>query len=396
MNQFHKGHTCSKNWVSKLCLTLLLFSTTLTKAQSVDPGVPSEVGLPESMGAMGDSITAGFFANFSRRNANLAWVETWFIVRSLTAGALFQLDGLERKDLSWSVGHNKTGQVLSHARRLAALDPSHELKVYNAAVSGDEVNDVLTAQLPRLNQFARSKLGQEYPDFVTIFIGANDVCADSMEGTTSVQDFYNRLDRIVGEIVSKSPRSRVLVSGLPDIESLRRVAHGARLWGWGPLKTCDDVWNLAKVCPTLTTISDPVVREQVKQRVDDYNLAMQDVVERHNATAGDRIHFVADTFAIPFNKDHLSMDCFHPNASGQNLISEVTFKHTWWPTSHHFDTELKQKMAMKSRCEMELKRAEMALESQSEPAPMSETCWQWFKKPESSRTIGRVKYFKKD
>lgn len=349
--------------------------------------------LPSSMGALGDSISAGLLANFSRETANKPSVEAWFVMRSLVAAAIFQLKGLEKKDLSWSAGYGASGLVLSHARRLAALDSSRTLKTFNVAHSGDTVQDILDIQLPKLNGLSRNKLGQEYPDYVTILIGANDVCDASMAGVTSVQDYYDRLDKVVHDVLSRSPRSKIMLSSLPNIESLRQVALGARLWGWGAFEKCEDVWNAIKLCPTLTTISDPAIREQVKQRVDDYNLAARDIVERYTKSMGDRIRYGDGTFKVQFGKDHLSMDCFHPNPAGQNILSKVTFNSSWWPTSGHFDDDLKARMSMKMRCEGERAMEESSLHSNM-PQLMSRQCWDWFHHtPQAQKEIGSVKYY---
>jgi len=354
-----------------------------------------QVFLPQSMAALGDSISAGLFANFSRKNANLPWIETWFVLRSLSAATIWQLKGLEKKDFAWSAGYNTHGKVLTHARRLAALDPSRSLKVMNVAHSGDTVLDILSEQLPKLNAASQKNLGQAYPDYVTILVGANDICAKDMTDTTSVQDFHDRLDKVVSEILEKSPRTKVMLSSLPNIDRLRKVAWGARLWGWGALKKCEDVWNLVKLCPTLTTIEDPIVRDAVKQRVDDFNLVARDVADRHNQDHAGRIRFTEETFKVAFTADHLSMDCFHPNPSGQNELSRATFSSSWWPTDGKFDSELLAKMHLKTKCDSEHSREAAGSASRSNSYRMSSECWKYFyRTPDEDKNIGSIKYYK--
>ena len=252
------------------------------------------------------------------------------VLRLLAFGVTKEKEVLEFRNLSWSTGMDSRLRVISHARRLASLDKKRSLKVLNAAVSGDEVLDVLDGQLPRLQQWSRENLNQEAPDYVTVLIGANDVCADITDHMTPTDTFHNRIEDVVGQILAKSPKTHVLVSSLPNIEKLRGVAKEAKDFGWKPVKTCEDVWKIVKLCPTITTLSDPEERRKVGDRVNDYNNAMSDVVEKMAKNYGDRVRYSKSTFDVQFTADDLAIDCFHPNSSGQAKLSAATWKDSWW------------------------------------------------------------------
>ena len=95
--------------------------------------------VPYVMGALGDSISAGF--NASRYGDN--------------------------RELSWTGGQDSQGQVQSHARKLQTILGGRKVIVQNEAFVGAE-----SAQLARQSaRLLRTRL-----DYVTIAIGSNDVC----------------------------------------------------------------------------------------------------------------------------------------------------------------------------------------------------------------------------
>ncbi|HEY5629376.1 MAG TPA: SGNH/GDSL hydrolase family protein, partial [Candidatus Limnocylindrales bacterium] len=69
---------------------------------------------------------------------------------------------------SWSTGTNST--VVSHYTRLLALNSAIAGHVYNDAKSGAKMAD--------LNGQMTTVVGQK-PDYVTVLMGANDVCTSS-------------------------------------------------------------------------------------------------------------------------------------------------------------------------------------------------------------------------
>jgi len=120
---------------------------------------------------------------------------------------------------------------------------------------------------------------------------------------------------------------------LPNIASLKAKAESARLLP--PFyNQCRNLWETLNVCPTLTR-STGAERELVRQRVRDYNTALSEVVAELRASKGDRIRLATDTAEADYNQNHVSVDCFHPNPDGQQLLSDNTWSATWWAADYN-------------------------------------------------------------
>ncbi len=288
-----------------------------------------EVPLPRSVASMGDSITAGMFANFKRQEMIFPWVQTHFEIEMAAFFATKDVGVLERRRLSWSTGIDRSNQVTSHVSRILDLNGRRRFPIFEAAVSGNDSSN-LQDQLNQILTWSRANLSQSAPDYVTILIGPNDICADSAAQMTDTQIFKDRVAAVAESLLSTSASTRILISALPNIENLRSVAKDAILTGVGATARCKDLWKLSKLCPTLTTISDPNERLIIAQRVVDYNQALQKIVEEKLNSYGDRIRFAPEPYNISFTANDLSLDCFHPNVYGQELISESTWKSSWW------------------------------------------------------------------
>jgi hypothetical protein len=170
-----------------------------------------------------------------------------------------------------------------------------------------------------------------------------------------VSTYYSNVVRVVDEVLTKSPNSKMLVGSIPNIESLRAVARNAKLHVG---LSCEKLWKTIKLCPTLTTEDNPQERAIIAQRVIEYNQALRDIVQTRRDIFGDRIRYAKKTYEVAFTKDHLSVDCFHPNPEGQALLADVTFESSWWADKWtkrkaEIDAEIKRRKAAECR----LKRA---------------------------------------
>jgi lysophospholipase L1-like esterase len=307
---------------------------TPTPSPSTTPVVdlPNDA-LPRSIASLGDSITAGALAHLDRRNAWQPGVLAYLTGEII--GGLFvdggMVEDLEKKHLSWSTGLDDKGRVWTHARRLERL-AGYELAVGNFAVSGSEAKDVLDEQVPELLDWSRRELGQGAPDYVTLLIGANDICADDSAGMTSTDEYKERVKSVVSQLVDASEGTKVLVSTVPDIASLKSKAENATLAP--PLyNRCKNLWETMKVCPTLTR-STGAERERVRQRVKDYNTALGEIVAELRAAKGDRVRIAGNVATADYGKDHVSVDCFHPNPDGQQLLADKTWQSSWWASDY--------------------------------------------------------------
>lgn len=294
-----------------------------------DQALPLSYSLPSSMGALGDSITAGALANYQRKQA--PYVAPIFVTQIILSLLTGNMRPMERQDYSWSTGWNPLRPVNSHFHRLRSLTArGHSLRSYNAAFSGAQAQDVLKEQLPDLVEWSQKRLGQAAPDYTTLMVGPNDICAENPSGMTPTADFYRDLSIVVDTMLSQSPSSHIFISSIPNVTELRGVARDARAFGVYPVQTCGDLWRVANVCPTLTSLEDPSGRALVAQRVVEFNEALSELARTRAEQYGDRIRFSGRAYQQNFSADDVSIDCFHPNPIGQNRIAAETWKDTWW------------------------------------------------------------------
>src|SRR5215210_4415077 len=124
--------------------SLVLTAAALLSALVVPAAVAdsSVVGYPSSIASTGDSITRAFNT------------------------CSFPFIGCPAN--SWSTGTNST--VNSHYRRILAANPAIQGRNYNDARTGARMNGLLTQVQAAVSQ------GAEY---VTVLMGANDVCTSS-------------------------------------------------------------------------------------------------------------------------------------------------------------------------------------------------------------------------
>lgn len=255
-----------------------------TKSRTKPPATGNSA-YPGSMAALGDSITAGVGSCL----AYLACVRN-----------------------SWATG---TGEdVDSHYQRILAKNPKIKGHAYNFAVPGAEASG-LAAQATRAVDARVS--------YVTVLIGANDACAGSVEGMTSVARFREGVDRGLNRLKKGLPKARVLVVSVPDLY---------RLWQVGR----DDaevvrVWRAGGVCPSMltdpasTAAADEKRRRAVRDRIDAYDGELRAACEKYGSRCRWDDGAVHD---VRFSIDLLNtFDFFHPNLKGQNKLADVT-----WPS----------------------------------------------------------------
>jgi lysophospholipase L1-like esterase len=243
---------------------------------------PPVAGLPASMAALGDSITTGF-------------------------GSCIFLDSCARN--SWSSGDGL--RVKSHLRRIAESNKAirgngHNLAVERARAAG------LPAQAE-----AAVKLKVEY---VTVLIGANDVCHAGADQMTSPAAFRKEIDRALAVLGKGLPEARLLVASVPDLYRLWELGHtnsaAIRAWSRG-------ICPALLANPTSTAEADAARRAAVRARVDAYNRELAGACRAYGPRCrydGGAVHDAGFTLNM-LNV----LDYFHPDADGQSRLAEVTF-----------------------------------------------------------------------
>jgi len=245
--------------------------------------------MPAKMAAVGDSITQA----------------------ASTAGSL----GSDAPQNSWSTGTSAT--VNSHYLRLLAAGAQISGQNYNRSVSGAKVGNLATQM---------GTLASIQPDYLTVLIGGNDLCTDTVGQMTSVTDFRAQfsaaMTTLLGDATTTgvSPNTNVLVVSIPDVYQLWDLFKGN---GWARF-----IWSVGGVCqsllanPTSTQPADVQRRSDVSQRNIDFNTQLAQVCGAYPT----RCLFDGNAaFATKFITSDVSGDYFHPSVAGQAKLASVSW-----------------------------------------------------------------------
>jgi lysophospholipase L1-like esterase len=248
------------------------------------PARAESLPLPNSIVAAGDSITRAFDAGID------------CILRDCP-------------QYSWSTGDS--GRVISHYRRILAANPRIAGQNYSLARSGARVADL---------QYMLHYAGFYKADYVTVLIGANDVCTSSIPTMTSTVTFYQEFAAAVGDYFEQNPSGHIFVASIPDIYQL-----------WAVMHTNADAanhWKLFGICQSMLATSNSEADRQVvahQAAVDNYILATVCQYFRNCRWDG----YAVFNYKFPA-ADVSTIDYFHPNVSGENDIADVTWRASYW------------------------------------------------------------------
>ncbi|MET9368539.1 SGNH/GDSL hydrolase family protein [Streptomyces griseoflavus] len=236
---------------------------------------------PDSVAAVGDSITTGFDA-----------------CAVLT----------DCPEVSWATGGSE--QVDSLAVRLLGRTGA-AARSWNYAVTGARMAD-LPAQMARA--------AQRSPELVAVMAGANDACRETTAAMTPVADFRADFREAMRTLRETLPRTQVYVASVPDLK---------RLWSEGRTSALGkQVWKLG-ICPSMLADADAMDaeatlrRETVHQRVRDYNEVLEEVCaeDRRCRFDGGAVH------DYRFGTAQLSRwDWFHPSIDGQSELAAIAYR----------------------------------------------------------------------
>ncbi|MGW7263739.1 SGNH/GDSL hydrolase family protein [Streptomyces sp. NPDC054842] len=236
---------------------------------------------PESLVAVGDSITRGFDACSVLSDC---------------------------PEVSWATGGD--AGVRSLAVRLLGRTGAAE-RSWNYAVTGARMAD-LPGQMTRA--------AARKPELVTVMVGANDACRASVSAMTSVADFRDRFEDAMRTLRTAAPRTQVYVSSVPDLK---------RLWSQGRGNALGkQVWKLG-ICPSMLGDADALDaaanqrRAAVRSRVEAYNSVLEEVCAKDRRCRFDG----GAVFDYRFGTAQLShWDWFHPSRDGQARIAEIAYR----------------------------------------------------------------------
>jgi lysophospholipase L1-like esterase len=248
-------------------------------------GTAAAAPLPSSVAALGDSITQAVD------------VCCWY--------------GNHPAD-SWSTGGASWDGVSSHYERIRAASPA--VVAYNDAVSGARMSDA-----PR----QASKAISRGAGYVTILMGANDLCTSSTAAMTSVETFRRQFHDTLATLQSGAPSARVFVASIPN------VYHLWELYRYDLV--AQSVWAAAGICQSLLSLSNSSAqRDAVRSR----NVAFNTVLAQECGEFANCKFDGNAVFDYPFDRSQVSkLDYFHPSLSGQAALASITWAASWWGTA---------------------------------------------------------------
>jgi lysophospholipase L1-like esterase len=157
--------------------------------------------------------------------------------------------------------------------------------------------------------------------YVTILMGANDVCASTEAGMTPVSTFRSQLDQALTTLKNGLPNASVAVISIPSVYRLWEIgknSSSART-AWSEFNICQSM--LAN--PTSTLQADVDRRNRVRQRNIDYNTQLAQACTAYGASCDFDDNAV---FNYPFVLSQVSSwDYFHPNTSGQAVLAQQSY-----------------------------------------------------------------------
>ena len=270
----------------RICGALCLVSVAAAVAVAA-PIASAAPPLPNSIAAIGDSMTQA------------ADVCCWYG---------------DHPAQSWSTGGGAFDAISSHYERILALKPSVYGHNYNDSVSGAKMRDAQTQAQAAVTQRAR---------YVTILMGANDLCTGSVTTMTAPETFRAQFSAAMETLASGLPQgAHVFVSSIPNVYLLYQLFKDNA--------TAQFIWSLAGICQSLLSPSNTDAdRQAVVERELQLNAILGEVCGLYSFCLFDN----NATYHYPFTSAHVSkLDYFHPSLAGQATLAQLTWQNSWWPT----------------------------------------------------------------
>jgi lysophospholipase L1-like esterase len=243
--------------------------------------------LPSSMAAIGDSITRAYDVCCSYG---------------------------DHPGQSWSTGSTSYDGITSHYERIRQLNPAIAGDGYNDAVTGAKMAAAPTQATQAVNQGAR---------YVTILLGANDLCTSSPSTMTSTTTFRAQFSQAMATLMAQERDPYVFVSSIPNLYQLWEALHTNSLarWAWSNFHICQSM---------LAATNTETQRQQVVTREVAFNQILAEVCAAYARCRWDN----KAVYNYRFSASQVSsLDFFHPSLSGQAALARVTWTASWWPST---------------------------------------------------------------
>src|SRR5215208_4557498 len=215
---------------------------------------------------------------------------------------------------SWSTGSTSYDGIASHYERIRQLNSAITGHGYNDAVTGAKMAAAPTQAGQAVSQGAR---------YVTILLGANDLCTSSVSTMTSTDSFRAQFSQALVTLMAQDRKPYVFVSSIPNIYQLWQVLHtnSTARWVWANFHICQSMLGATR------TEAD---RQLVVAREQAFNQILAEECARYSRCRWDN----KAVYDYRFSASQVSaLDFFHPSLSGQAALARVTWAASWWPGS---------------------------------------------------------------
>ena len=251
----------------------------------------------------------------------------------------------------WSTGYDGGDSVNTFNERYEILAPDDYYEnnaardpVFNQAVSGAMMADFAAQAQDVVAAVSQTPSGTA--GRVTMLLGNNDVCADTLADMTNPAQFEAQY-RAGLDVLAASEATRqaqLHVSGIPAIYWLWNAKRGS-LWCWlfvWPFVPCQNLLqNPADDCASATSRNDPAndypgdgsncLRRKQFYRIirDTYNPILRDVIEEYRQSGALPNARYIDIYDVKFGSAQVNDgDCFHPSTAGHALLADTEWCRT--------------------------------------------------------------------
>jgi lysophospholipase L1-like esterase len=212
---------------------------------------------------------------------------------------------------SWSTGGTSYDGISSHYERLKARNPAIAGQAHDDAVTGAKMSAAPSQADQAVSQGAQ---------YVTILLGANDLCTSSPATMTPTDTFRSEFGQAMAKLAQGLPQARIFVSSIPDIHQLWEVLHTNSVARW--------VWSTAHICQSMLGATRTAAeRQQVVDREQEFNQVLAETCAQYTHCRWDG----GEVYEYQFSASQVSiLDYFHPSLSGQAALARVTWAASWW------------------------------------------------------------------
>ena len=231
------------------------------------------------MAAVGDSITAGFNA----------------------------YRPLINRDYSWATGWRANGLVDSIYLKL--VRSVGNVSATNVAISGSKAEDI-GKQIGKLSNLNL--------DYVSVVIGANDVCQWPADYRESLRTYKANVTRGLAQLTSDHKNIHIDLGTIPNIMHLYSIGKSSN--------ACQRKWNTTKFCSLLRSDTTPADVDAFAASWRDANAALAEIAQ----SFPNNVRLITKLSAPIFTPNEISpYDCFHPNTVGQSMLANVVWDGGW-------------------------------------------------------------------